>query len=74
MRGLLGDPNDAEELLRDAIALHQKHMDGTAPTTGPAGMRSQMEMMRLMKAALSAMKGKGVNALVRMAEGRHRGM
>jgi hypothetical protein len=72
MRGLLGGHNEAEDLLMDAISLHQKHMDGTAPTTGPAGMRSQMEMMRLMKAALAAMKGRGGN-VVSMAND-HRGM
>lgn len=42
----------AETLLEKAIALHAKHMNGTAPTTGPAGMKSQMEMMNMMKVAL----------------------
>lgn len=41
----------AASLLREAIALHEKHMNGSAPTTGAAGMRSQMEMMRMMKDA-----------------------
>jgi hypothetical protein len=42
----------AETLLEKAIALHAKHMNGTAPTTGPMGMKSQMEMMNMMKSAL----------------------
>lgn len=46
----------AENLLERAIALHVKHMNGTAPTTGPAGMKSQMEMMNLMKSALAMMR------------------
>lgn len=42
-------PNEqAENLLERAIALHAKHMNGTAPTTGPMGMKSQMEMMNIM--------------------------
>lgn len=46
----------AENLLERAIALHAKHMNGTAPTTGPAGMKSQMEMMNLMKGALLVLR------------------
>lgn len=46
----------AENLLERAIALHAKHMNGTAPTTGPAGMKSQMEMMNLMKSALLVLR------------------
>ena len=45
-----------ENLLERAIALHAKHMNGTAPTTGPAGMKSQMEMMNLMKGALLVLR------------------
>ena len=43
--------------LRRAIALHEKHMNGTAPTTGPAGERSQAEMMTMMRRALAALTG-----------------
>jgi hypothetical protein len=46
------DNEKAKQLLIQAIALHQKHMDGTAPTTGVAGMASQMRMMELMKSAM----------------------
>lgn len=46
----------AENLLERAIVLHAKHMNGTAPTTGPAGMKSQMEMMNLMKSALLVLR------------------
>lgn len=42
---------EAKKLLDDAIALHVKHMDGTAPTTGKDGEKSQMEMMDQMKSA-----------------------
>jgi hypothetical protein len=31
------------------------NVDGTAPTTGPAGETSQMAMMRMMKDALAAL-------------------
>lgn len=43
-----------------AIVLHMKHMDGTAPTTGPAGERSQADMMRLMQTAYEALTGSRV--------------
>jgi hypothetical protein len=42
---------EAVASLKDAIALHVKHMNGTAPTTGAAGERSQMAMMTMMKTA-----------------------
>lgn len=42
----------AEEILEKAIALHAKHMNGTAPTTGPMGDKSQMEMMNMMNKVL----------------------
>jgi hypothetical protein len=45
--------------LEKAIALHRKHMNGTAPTTGKEGEKSQMEMMQMMQRALSALKGGG---------------
>lgn len=43
----------AIEALKKAIALHKKHMNGTAPTTGAAGEKSQMLMMTQMEEALS---------------------
>lgn len=49
------DVEKAIALLQQAIRLHEKHMSGTAPTTGPAGMQSQMEMMRQMQGALKAL-------------------
>lgn len=52
------DTAAAEKKLRDAIALHEKHMDGTEPTTGADGEKSQMKMMKMMKAALAALVGK----------------
>lgn len=45
---------DAAVPLRAAIKLHEQHMNGTAPTSD----KSQMEMMTLMKEALSLMTGK----------------
>lgn len=62
----MNDNAEAKRLLSQAIALHQKHMNGTAPTTGAAGMASQMQMMDLMKEALRAMNsGSGSNSLAR---------
>lgn len=52
------DINVAIRELRKAIELHEKHMRGTAPTTGPAGMRSQQEMMDMMRRAMAALQGK----------------
>lgn len=51
------DMEEAASQLDDAIALHQKHMNGTAPTTGPDGEKSQMLMMQQMKAARAALGG-----------------
>jgi hypothetical protein len=51
------DINVAIRELRKAIDLHEKHMRGTAPTTGPAGMRSQQEMMDMMRRAMAALQG-----------------
>lgn len=51
------DQNKARQYLADAIAIHEKHMSGTEPTTGPAGDRSQTEMMRLMQQAYEALTG-----------------
>jgi hypothetical protein len=54
------DMATAIRFLRDAILLHEKHMKGTAPTTGPAGERSQMQMMQMMKTAYAALTGRSV--------------
>lgn len=51
------DVGKAMKSLHDAIDLHEKHMDGTEPTTGAEGEKSQMKMMRMMKAALAALGG-----------------
>lgn len=53
------DINKAVSLLEQAIALHEKHMDGSAPTTGAAGVASQMKMMEQMRGALRAIKPSG---------------
>ena len=45
--------------LEKAIDLHKKHMDGTAPTTGEDGEKSQMLMMEQMEKALSYLQGDG---------------
>ena len=45
----------AKQELDAAIQLHKKHMNGTAPTTGPAGEKSQMKMMMQMRAAREAL-------------------
>lgn len=53
--------------LREAIALHEKHMNGSAPTTGAAGEKSQMAMMKMMREALYALQPPGgLHALMRM--------
>lgn len=49
------DVQESVKQLKAAIALHEKHMDGTAPTTGAAGAKSQQKMMDQMKTALSAL-------------------
>lgn len=54
------DPDAARDAkgiakLKAAIALHAKHMNGTAPTTGAAGEASQQKMMDLMIEALKAL-------------------
>jgi hypothetical protein len=46
----------AKQSLRDAIALHEQHMNGQAPTTGPEGEKSQMLMMEQMQDALAALE------------------
>jgi hypothetical protein len=49
------DVPKARRELDAAIALHEKHMNGTAPTTGAEGEKSQMKMMMQMKAARRAL-------------------
>lgn len=48
----------ASKWLKAAIALHEKHMDGSEPTTGKAGGNSQQKLMDMMMSALSALGGK----------------
>lgn len=60
------DVGKAVKSLSDAIELHQKHMDGTEPTTGEEGDKSQMKMMRMMKAALAALVGSGSGDMAAM--------
>lgn len=45
-----------------AIALHEQHMNGTAPTTGPAGEKSQQKMMDQMMAARDALAPQKIDA------------
>lgn len=52
-----GGTQEAIDQLNAAIALHEKHMNGTAPTTGKAGDASQQKMMDQMTAALAALNG-----------------
>lgn len=49
----------ARKWLEKAIKLHEAHMAGKAPTTGPDGEKSQQKMMDQMVKALSALGGKG---------------
>lgn len=51
------DAITAAQQLRAAMLLHKQHMNGTAPTTGPAGERSQMQMMQMMQGAYAALTG-----------------
>lgn len=48
---------EAAAWLKKAIALHEKHMNGSAPTTGKEGEKSQMLMMEQMKNALAELEG-----------------
>lgn len=43
--------------LKNAIARHERHMNGTEPVDGPEGERSQQAMMDEMRAALAALGG-----------------
>lgn len=60
------DIKKAISLLEQAIALHAKHMDGSAPTTGAAGKASQMKMMEQMRGALRAIKPSGLLSMIGM--------
>lgn len=55
----IADVPRAVTWLNKAIALHEKHMSGTAPTTGPEGEKSQQKMMQQMRSALEALGGSG---------------
>lgn len=48
---------EAAAWLKKAIALHEKHMNGSAPTTSKEGEKSQMLMMEQMKNALAELGG-----------------
>lgn len=61
-------PATAEKWLRKAIALHEKHMNGDAPTTGKAGEASQELMMTQMKNALSELTGEKVKPKMKMGD------
>lgn len=52
-----GDTETAVKWLKAAIKLHEDHMAGKAPTTGPAGEKSQQKMMDQMQRALAALTG-----------------
>jgi hypothetical protein len=60
----------AVHCLDDAIALHQRHMDGTEPTTGPAGDRSQRRLMDHIMAARAALGGSEMEQVMRGIMGR----
>ena len=51
------DTTRAGSFLYAAIKLHMKHMNGTAPTTGKDGEKSQQEMMDMMQSAYKALTG-----------------
>lgn len=53
---------EAAAWLKKAIALHEKHMNGSAPTTGKEGEKSQMLMMEQMKNALAELEGGGMKS------------
>ncbi len=55
--------------LKKAITLHEKHMNGTAPTTGPEGEASQKLMMDMMKRALLALDPEEPAAMPAMGKG-----
>lgn len=47
--------DQARQWLDQAIAMHERHMSGQAPTTGAEGERSQMQLMQQLQAARSAL-------------------
>lgn len=55
--GVSPDVPAAIASLDSAIARHERHMNGTEPTTGPEGEQSQQTMMDEMQAALDALTG-----------------
>ena len=57
---------EAAAWLEKAIALHEKHMNGSAPTTGKEGEKSQMLMMEQMKNALAELEGGGMKSGMKM--------
>lgn len=57
---------EAAAWLKKAIALHEKHMNGSAPTTGKEGEKSQMFMMEQMKNALAELEGGGMKSGMKM--------
>ncbi|GGB15016.1 hypothetical protein GCM10011380_00540 [Sphingomonas metalli] len=57
---------EAAAWLKKAIALHEKHMNGSAPTTGKEGEKSQMLMMEQMKNALAELEGGGMKSGMKM--------
>lgn len=62
------DTQSAIKWLKAAIALHEKHMAGTAPTTGPTGEKSQQKMMDQMTSALAALTGDDTKQSMDMSE------
>jgi hypothetical protein len=59
----------AKKWLLKAIALHEKHMEGKAPTTGVAGEASQKLMMTQMQNALSEITGSAPDRTPKMKMG-----
>lgn len=59
----------ALEWLNKAIALHERHMSGAAPTTGAAGEKSQQLMMDQMIKARDALDGTTDQGMAAMNSG-----
>lgn len=59
----------AKKWLLKAIALHEKHMEGKAPTTGVAGEASQKLMMTQMQNALSELTNSAPDRTPKMKMG-----
>lgn len=51
------DIDQARIFLEKSIKLHEEHMNGNAPTTGPEGEKSQQKLMDYLMKALSALGG-----------------